>query len=117
MRIRLWLVLLLLGGMAAPASADRRSDAKAQVEFGIRVANRGLWKEATTRWETAVKVDPSYAAAWNNLAVGYEQLGRFDDAQKAYEKAAELEPGNSYIRSNYDLFKEIYDRQKPRRTR
>jgi Flp pilus assembly protein TadD len=117
MRIRLWLVLLLLGGVAAPAFADRRSDAKAQVEFGIAVANRGLWKEATYRWEKAVEVDPTYGAAWNNLGIGYEQLGRFDEARKAYEKAIELEPGNSYVRSNYDLFREIYDRQNRRRTR
>lgn len=117
MRIRLWLVLLLLGGVAAPASADRRSDAKAQVEFGITVAKRGLWKEAAYRWEKAVEVDPTYSSAWNNLGIGYEQLGRFDDARKAYEKALELEPGNSYIRSNYDLFREIYDRQNRRRTR
>ena len=117
MRIRLWLVLLLVGGMATPAFADRRSDAKAQVEFGITVASRGLWKEAAYRWEKAVEVDPTYGAAWNNLGIGYEQLGRFDDARKAYEKAIELEPGNSYVRSNYDLFREIYDRQNRRRTR
>jgi len=117
MRIRLWLVLLLLAGVATPAWADRRSDAKSQVEFGITVANRGLWKEAAYRWEKAVELDPTYSAAWNNLGIGYEQLGRFDDARKAYEKAIELDPGNSYIRSNYDLFREIYDRQNRRRTR
>ena len=104
-------------GVAAPAFADRRSDAKAQVDFGITVAQRGLWKEAAYRWEKAVEVDPTYAAAWNNLGIGYEQLGRFDDARKAYEKALELEPGNTFIRSNYDLFREIYDRQNRRRDR
>lgn len=117
MWIRLWLVLLLLGGVASPAFADRRSDAKAQVEFGITVANRGLWKEAAYRWEKAVEVDPTYGAAWNNLGIGYEQLGRFDDARNAYEKAMALEPGNTYIRSNYELFREIYDRQNRRRAR
>jgi len=115
MRVRLCLVLLLLFGVAAPALADRRADAKAQVEFGIKVATRGLWKEAAYRWEKAVELDPTYAAAWNNLGIGYEQLGRSDDALKAYEKALALEPGNSYIRSNYDLFREIYDRQNRRR--
>jgi type IV pilus assembly protein PilF len=109
-------LLALLAGVAAPAAADERSDAKAQVEFGIDVAQRGLWREATLRWEQATKVDPTYGAAWNNLGIGYEQLGRFAEARRAYERALELEPGNTYIRSNYDLFREIYDRQNRRRT-
>src|SRR5207237_7904873 len=85
MRVRSWLVAVLLVGIAVPAFADqRRSDAKAQVAFGIAVAQKGLWKEAIYRFEKAVQLDPSYAAAWNDLAAGYEQLGRFDDARKAY---------------------------------
>jgi Flp pilus assembly protein TadD len=114
MRIRTWLVVALLLGVAAPALADRRSDAKEQVEFGITVAQKGLWKEAAYRWERAVELDPTYAAAWNDLGVGYEQLGKFDEARKAYEKAIQLEPGNTLIQNNYELFREIYDRQNRR---
>ncbi len=44
-------------------------------------------------------------------------MGRFDDARKAYEKAMEVDPGNTHIRNNYDLFREIYDRQNRRRDR
>jgi len=117
MRIRSWIVLALLLTLAAPVYADARSDAEDQVEFGIVVAQRGLWREATMRWERATEIDPTYAAAWNNLAVGYEQLGRFDEARRAYERALEVEVSNTYIRSNYDLFREIYDRQNRRRDR
>lgn len=117
MRIQFWLVLAIVAGLGATVSADRRTDAKAQVDFGITVAQRGLWKEAAYRWERATEIDPAYSAAWNNLGIGYEQLGRFDDARKAYEKALEVEPNNTYIRNNYDLFREIYDRQNRRRDR
>ena len=117
MRQRLWLVLALVFVSAAPAFADRRQDAKDQVNFGIQVAQRSLWKEAAYRWEKATELDPTYGAAWNNLGIGYEQLGRFDDARKAYEKAMEVEPNNTYIRNNYELFREIYDRQNRRRDR
>jgi Tfp pilus assembly protein PilF len=98
----------LLSG--SPAFADARSDAKAQVEFGINVAQRGLWREAIYRWEKAVELDPTYAEAHNDLAIAYEHEGQLDKARKAYEKALELAPNNPQIRQNYELFKEINDR-------
>jgi Flp pilus assembly protein TadD len=107
----------LLAVVAQPAFADARSDAKSQVEFGIKVAQNGLWKEATYRWQRAVEIDPTYAAAWNNLGIGYEHEGRFEEARKAYEKAVALDPKNILIRQNYDLFKEINDRAKRRNDR
>ena len=92
------------------ASADQRGDAQEQVEFGIQVAQRGLWREAIYRWERATQLDPTYAAAFNNLAVAYEHEGQLDKAREAYEKAIQLEPNNAMIRQNFDLFKEINDR-------
>lgn len=102
--------MLLVIAMATPLSADERDDAKAQVQFGIRVAQLGLWREALWHWERAVKLDPTYAAAYNNLAIGYEQQGDLDKARGAYEKAIEINPNNTYIKQNYELFKEINDR-------
>jgi Tfp pilus assembly protein PilF len=95
---------------ALPAYADARGDAKAQVEFGVSVAQKGLWREAIYRWERAVEIDPTYAAAFNNLAIAYEHEGQFEKARKAYERATELDPNNTMIRQNYDLFREINDR-------
>jgi Tfp pilus assembly protein PilF len=101
---------LLLTALPAVALADARGDAKTQVEFGIDVARKGLWKEALYRWERATQIDPTYAAAFNNLAIAYEQQGSFEKAREAYEKAVQLEPNNVQIKQNYDLFKEINDR-------
>jgi Tfp pilus assembly protein PilF len=103
-------VVLLASLGAVPLTADARSDAKAQVDFGIDVAQRGLWREAIYRWERAVQIDPTYAAAYNDLAVAYEHEGQLDKARKAYDKAIEIEPDNAQIRQNYELFKEINDR-------
>jgi Flp pilus assembly protein TadD len=103
---------VLVSAFASFAYADNRSEAKSQVDFGIKVAQNGLWKEATYRWEKAVELDPTYAAAWNNLGIAYEHDGRFEEARKAYEKAVALDPKNILIRQNYDLFKEINDRAK-----
>src|SRR5215467_6809580 len=95
---------------ASPSFADARRDAKAQVDFGINVAQRGLWREAIYRWEKATQIDPTYAAAFNDLGIGYEHAGDLAKAHKAYEKALELDPNNQQIRQNYELFKEINDR-------
>jgi Flp pilus assembly protein TadD len=95
---------------ASPSFADARSDAKSQVEFGISVAQRGLWREAIYRWEKATEIDPTYAAAFNDLAIAYEHEGQVAKARNAYDKALELDPNNALIRQNYELFKEINDR-------
>jgi type IV pilus assembly protein PilF len=95
---------------ASPSFADAKSEAKSQVEFGINVAQRGLWREAIYRWEKAAELDPTYAAAFNDLAIAYEHEGQLDKARKAYEKAIELDPNNTQVRQNYELFKEINDR-------
>ncbi|MES1256455.1 MAG: tetratricopeptide repeat protein [Acidobacteriota bacterium] len=103
-------VALLLLVWASPAMADARSDAREQVTFGIGVAQRGLWREAIYRWERAVQIDPTYSAAFNDLAVAYEHEGQLDKARTSYERALGLEPNNAQIRQNYELFKEINDR-------
>jgi Tfp pilus assembly protein PilF len=107
------LAAALLVAVLAPTAvlrADARSDAKAQVAFGIDVAQRGLWREAIYRWERAVEIDPSYAEAHNNLAIAYEHEGQLSKARAAYQKAVELAPNNAQIRQNFELFKEINDR-------
>jgi Tfp pilus assembly protein PilF len=112
MNVRLAFILASIAvGSASPSFAtDARDEAKAQVEFGIKVAQRGLWREAIYRWDRAVEIDPTYAAAFNDLAIAYEHEGQLDKARKAYEKALELDPDNAQVRQNYELFKEINDR-------
>lgn len=107
---RALLVAVLVCAPLGPAYADARSSARAEAQFGVDVALRGLWREAIYRWERAVELDPTYAQAFNNLAVAYEHEGQLDKARQAYEKAITLEPQNIQIRQNYDLFKEINDR-------
>ena len=109
-RFATFMTLVAALSVSPAVAADARNDAKSQVEFGISVAQKGLWREAIYRWERATQIDPSYAAAFNNLAIAYEHEGQLDKARKAYEKAIELSPNNEPIRQNYELFKEINDR-------
>jgi type IV pilus assembly protein PilF len=111
MKLQVALFVACIATMTAvPSFADARTDAKSQVEFGIKVAQKGLWREAIYRWEKATEVDPTYGAAFNDLAIAYEHEGQLDKARKAYEKAIELDPNNAQVRQNYELFKEINDR-------
>lgn len=55
---------------------------KAKVSF--RQNNFGLAEESFT---AVLKRDPYDAEAWTGLAASYDRLGRFDLADKAYEKA------------------------------
>lgn len=114
-RVLVFLAAVLL--IASVADASDRSKAKEQVEFGIKVAQNGLWNEALYRWKRAVELDPSYAAGWNNLAIAFEHEGRFEEARQAYEKALQLDAKNMLIKQNYDLFKEINERTKRRSAR
>lgn len=104
------LAIVVSSLVAVPVWANDHDEAKKQVEFGIQVAQRGLWREAIYRWERATQLDPSYAAAFNNLAIAYEHEGELAKARAAYEKSLAIEPGNAYIRQNYELFREINDR-------
>ena len=112
-------VLLVARWSASPRRRSPTSDRTPRRRWTSASPSRSgaSGKKPPYRWEQATEVDPTYAAAWNNLGIGYEQLGRFDDARKAYEKALELDPSNTFIRNNYDLFREIYDRQNRRRDR
>ena len=114
MRRLIYFSVVVLLAATAVARAQDRGKSKEQIEFGIKVAQNQLWNEALYRWQKATELDPTYAAAWNNLAVAYEHEGKFEEAKKAYEKALALEPKNLMIRQNYDLFKEINDRTKRR---
>jgi len=98
----------------APAQPGNRARAREQVEFGVKVAQKGLWNEALFRFEKAVALDPGYAAAYNDLAIACERDGQLDRAKEAYEKALELEPKNLHIKQNFDYFKEIHERAKGR---
>ena len=70
-------------------------------QFAIKTARAGLWNEAIFRWKQVLSIDPDNAIAYNNLGVGYEALGKIDEAETAYQRATELDPDSKYYRINY----------------
>lgn len=50
------------------------------------------WEPAVTAYERALAIDPSYAAAWNNLGLLHHRMGHFDKAAECYRNAVGADP-------------------------
>jgi tetratricopeptide (TPR) repeat protein len=59
--------------------------------------------EAFAVWQRYLKVTNYSPAAYNNLALCYEQAGRLEDAEKAYKAGIEKDPSDPSCRVNYGL--------------
>ena len=55
-------------------------------------ADPAQWKDAIDAYRRVVAIDPSYAAAWNNLGLLLHRMGRYDEAREAYDTAAAQDP-------------------------
>jgi tetratricopeptide (TPR) repeat protein len=50
------------------------------------------WEDAVAAYRRVVELDPTYAAAWNNLGLLLHRLGRYAEARRAYETALAQDP-------------------------
>ena len=55
-------------------------------------ADPAQWKDALEAYQRVVTLDPSYAAAWNNLGLLLHRMGRYDEARQAYDTAVARDP-------------------------
>jgi Flp pilus assembly protein TadD len=99
--------LALISGACA-SSTKPAALANAEVNEGVKGAQRGYWQEALFRFERARKLTPGNGQILNNLAVSFEALGRYDEALTAYKQALLATPKDNVIRKNYARFAEFY---------
>lgn len=78
--------------------------AQTEFEFGNRLARAGLWQEAFYRWQKTLEKNGMKPALHNNLAIAFEKMGKFEEAEKEYRKALELDPKNARIQENFRQF-------------
>jgi len=76
------------------------------------LAEDGLWKEAYYRWNKVLEAGRKDAVIYNNMAIALEEMGKFDEAEKTYQKALELAPNNQTIKTNYDRMKKFLKKEK-----
>jgi tetratricopeptide (TPR) repeat protein len=73
---------------------------------GFQQARSGAWKLATKSFQAALEEDPDNGPAHNNLAVAYEKLRKYPEAEEEYNKALEAAPDHGKIQANMKGFSE-----------
>lgn len=61
------------------------------------------YKKALPFYENAVKIDPEFVFAWDNLGLCNRRLGNTDEALKAYQTSLKLDPNNMMSLQNLPL--------------
>ncbi len=77
---------------SSSAPQDSRKKADPYFDSGERLQKAHRYKEASSEYEKAVRIDDTYAEAHSNLGYTYRKQGLFDKAVKSYKKAIELNP-------------------------
>lgn len=68
---------------------------RAQEQF-----TEGNYGSSTEAFAKTIETDPLNADAWLGLAASYDQIGRFDEADKAYAKVQELAGSTPSVLNN-----------------
>lgn len=86
----------------AGASANKQSGiALRKTKSGKKQFEAGNFGLAQKEFLAAVEATPKNGAAWLGLAASYDQLGRFDLAEKSYQELLKLEGRKPAILNNY----------------
>ena len=79
--------------------------------FGALFAAQNQLNNAIKNYQKAIKINPSYAQAYNNLGVALQKLNKLDDAIFQYNKAINLK--NDFPEAYNNLGNAYLDLNKP----
>ncbi|XP_057533705.1 tetratricopeptide repeat domain-containing protein PYG7, chloroplastic isoform X3 [Amaranthus tricolor] len=74
--------------------------------LGVSYVRDGKLDKGVTQFETAVKLQPGYVTAWNNLGDAYEQKKDLKSALKAFEEVLLFDPNNRVARPRVDALRD-----------
>jgi protein O-mannosyl-transferase len=72
---------------------------------GFTVSRNAAYRSEVALWEDTARKSPGKARVWNNLGYAYGQAGRFRDAEAAYLRALDIDPGYALARGNLNGLK------------
>jgi Tfp pilus assembly protein PilF len=84
--------LIFGAAQAQETSAAHKPEAVEEFNRALAATAKGDKKKAEEAYRKAIKADPAYAEAYNNLGILLEARGAKSEAEEAYRKAAELDP-------------------------
>ena len=67
---------------------------------GLAMSRNTVYRSEVALWEDTARTSPGKARAWNNLGYAYQQAGRLRDAEAAYLRALQVDPGYALARGN-----------------
>lgn len=76
--------------------------------LGQAYAKQGEWQRAVEIWERAAAQAPNDPALWHNIGVGREAMGRIEQAEEAYNRALQIEPGSKAYIDNVAQIKRAF---------
>lgn len=74
--------------------------------LGVSYVREGKLDKGISQFETAVKLQPGYVTAWNNLGDAYEKKKDLKSALKAFEEVLLFDPNNKVARPRRDALKD-----------
>jgi Flp pilus assembly protein TadD len=83
-------------------------DAAKNFERAIKLSRAGEHEKAAAELEAALRRDPEFASAENQIGVEYSYLERWDEAENAFRRCTDIEP-SSWM-GHYNLALTLYGR-------
>ncbi|HKV44005.1 MAG TPA: tetratricopeptide repeat protein [bacterium] len=82
------------GGPAASSNPATQLNPQAKSFFdqGEGYTKEKKWDLAIAAFQQAVRIEPKFVEAWNNLAHAYRKTKQYDNALEAYQQAVGLKP-------------------------
>ncbi len=87
----------------APASPEAKAEAKRLYKEGVKYGLTGLYSQAITILQRAVKLDPQFADAHFALGHAYFDLKQWRNAVESFKAAVELNPKDQEARDRLGL--------------
>lgn len=94
-------------------SVSKNKTALEHYNKGMDLVKEENYKEGLIWFEKAVKADPNFAFAWDNIGICYRRLGKYDEALAAYNRSLALDPKGKTPLQNIPVvyqFKEQYEK-------
>ena len=101
MKSKLLKWILIIFTIFVTGCAHRRVPVNSDlVNYGVKLAEKGFWKEAAVQWRKVLQQEPQNIAALNNIAIAAEAQGFPEKAFRILSHALSFKPDSRYIRWN-----------------